>query len=97
MSVPAAGTDEVAILTRIFGDEAGAMSPEAARSILALGLGERDRARMHDLAARNQEDRLTPREREEMVAFAKATTLLSIWKSRARRALGGDLESRADG
>lgn len=96
MSVSPVGTDEVAILTRVFGDEASEMAPEAARSILDLRLGERDRARMHDLAARNQEDRLGPGEKEELAAFAKATTLLSIWKSKARRTLRIDLEARVD-
>jgi hypothetical protein len=50
--------------------------------------GERDKARMHDLAVRNQEDALTPAEKEEMFAYAKAGTLLGILQSRARRVLG---------
>lgn len=51
---------------------------------------------MHDLAVRNQDDGLTPDEKEEMYAFGKAATLLSILKSRARRALGIAIETRAD-
>ena len=50
---------------------------------------------MHDLAMRNQDDALTPAEKEEMFGFAKAPTLLSILKSQARRALGIKLEKRA--
>jgi hypothetical protein len=42
---------------------------------------------MHDLAVRNQEDALTPAEKEELFAYAKAGALLSILKSRARRSL----------
>jgi len=42
---------------------------------------------MNDLAVRNQNDDLTPAEKEGMFAFGKATTLLSILKSRARRTL----------
>ena len=49
---------------------------------------------MHDLAVRNQDDALTPAEKEEMFAFGKATTLLSILKSKARRTLGIKLETR---
>jgi hypothetical protein len=43
---------------------------------------------MHDLAVRNQEDALSPAEAEELVAYAKAGTLLSLLQSKARRALG---------
>ena len=43
---------------------------------------------MHDLAVRNQDDALSPAEREELVAFGKVGDLLSALKSRARRTLG---------
>jgi hypothetical protein len=42
---------------------------------------------MHDLAIRNQNDRLSANEKEELLAYAKAGTLLSMLKSRARRVL----------
>jgi hypothetical protein len=80
--------DEVSILVRILGDEQGQLSEEMARSILGLGFSDRDRARMHDLAVRNQDDSLSPGEKEELLAFGKAGDLLAILKSRARRTLG---------
>jgi hypothetical protein len=86
------GETEVTILARILGNENGQLPKELARYILDLNVSERDKARMHDLAVRNQDDALTPAEREEMHAFAKATTLLSILKSKARRTLGIKLE-----
>ena len=43
-------------------------------------------------ASRNQEDKLSEGEKEEMLAFSKAGTILSILKSRARRTLGVKLE-----
>ena len=46
-------------------------------AFLTLGFGERDKARMHDLAVRNQEDALSPVEKEELFAYAKAGSLLS--------------------
>jgi hypothetical protein len=58
-----------------------------ARYVLNLGFSDRDKARMHDLAVRNQADALSPAEKEELFAYAKAGSLLSILKSRARRAL----------
>ncbi len=42
---------------------------------------------MHDLVVRNQDDNLSSTEKDELLAYAKAGTLLSILKSKARRAL----------
>ena len=78
---------EVNILARVLGNEAGELPSRMARHILSCGFGEGDKARMHDLVVRNQDDRLSAGEREELAAYAKAGTLLSILKSKARRAL----------
>jgi hypothetical protein len=82
------GESEVAILARILGNEHGQLPAEQARYILTLGFSESDKARMHDLAVRNQDDDLSPAEKEELFAFGKAGDLLSILKSKARRTLG---------
>jgi hypothetical protein len=82
-----AGPSEVTILARVLGNEEGQLPPELARYFLTLGFNEREKARMHDLAVRNQDDALSPAEKEELFAYAKAGTLLAILKSRARRAL----------
>jgi hypothetical protein len=82
-------TDEVSILARVLGNEQGRLSLTMARYLLTVGFGERDRARMHDLAVRNQDDSLSPAEKEELIAYAKVGTLLSVLKSKARRALKG--------
>ena len=82
-----AGPSEVTILARVLGNGPGRLPPTIARYLLNLGFGEQDRARMHDLAVRNQDDSLSPQEKEELFAYAKAGTLLSILNSRARRAL----------
>ena len=87
--------NEVSILARILGDEQGELSEAMARHILDLGFSDRDKARMHDLAVRNQEDALSPVEREQLLAFGKAGDLLAILKSRARRRLGIKPGSRA--
>jgi hypothetical protein len=80
--------NEVTILARVLGNEHGQLPPDLARYILDLGFSEQDKARMHDLAVRNQDDALSSAEKEELFAFAKAGDLLSILKSRARRVLG---------
>ena len=89
-----ASENEVTILARILGNENGQLPSDLARYIVDLQISERDKARMHDLAVRNQDDDLTPAEKEEMFAFGKAATLLSILKSKARRTLGIKLETR---
>ena len=90
-----ASENEVTILARIIlGNERGELSPEMAHHILDLGFSDRDKARMHDLAVRNQEDALSPAEKEEPVAFGKAGDLLAILKSKARRTFGIKPEKR---
>ena len=80
--------NEATIPARILGNEGGQLPTGVARYVLALAVSERDKVRMHDLTLRNQDDALTPAEQEEMFAFGKATTTLSILKSKARRMLG---------
>jgi hypothetical protein len=82
---------EITILARALGNDEGQLPPAMARYILTLLFSERDKARMHDLAVRNQDDALVPTEKEELFAYAKAGSLLSILKSKARR----DLAARA--
>ena len=96
MSTTAArrGDTEVTILARVFDDERGLLPRELARSIVDLEFSKRDKARMHDLAVRNQNDELSPSEKEELFAFAKAGTLLSILQSKARRTLKIKLKKR---
>ena len=82
-----AAETEVTILARILGNERGQLPHDLARYILDLGFSDRDKARMHDLVVRNQDDALTPAEKEELFAFGKAGDLLAILKSKARRVL----------
>lgn len=81
------GEREVSILARVLVNDRGEIPPGMARYVLGLGFSDRDKARMHDLAVRNQEDALDAGEKEELLAYAKAGSLLSILKSKARRSL----------
>ena len=82
-----AGETEVTILARVFDNERGLLPRGLARSVLNVDFSKRDKARMHDLAVRNQADALSPQEKTELFAWAKAGTLLSILHSKARRTL----------
>jgi hypothetical protein len=77
----------VAILARVLARKDGQLSPALARHILSLEFDDCDKARMHDLAVRNQHDQLSTSEKDELIAYAKAGSLLSLLKSRARRTL----------
>lgn len=78
---------EVTILARLLGNDEGRLPATTARYFLSLTFTEAEKNRMHDLAIRNQEGSLTASEQEELFGYAKAGSLLSILKSRSRRAL----------
>jgi hypothetical protein len=92
MSTSHASKKDVAILARIFVNGDGQIPPEYARHLLDLQVSDADKDRMHELLVRNQEDALSADEKEEMFAFAKATSLLGILKSKVRRTLGVKLK-----
>ena len=75
---------EAAIFARLWETENGEMSPEAARIIVGLAFSAADRARMHELAVRNQESGLSPEDGEELDGYVKAGDLLAILQSKAR-------------
>jgi hypothetical protein len=77
---------EVDILARVF-DRNGRLPASQARYILHLGFSDEEQARVHDLIVRNQEDALLPGEKEELLGYVKADSLLGILKSKARQAL----------
>jgi len=86
--------NEVRILARVLNNGRGKLPNEQARYILNREFSDRDKARMHELAVRNQEDALSPAEKEELFAYGKAGDLLAILKSKARRTLGIKLKNR---
>ena len=88
------GDNEVTILARFLDNETGQLPSRWPAHILDHGFSDRDKARMHDLAVRNQDDALSDAEKEELFAFGKAGDPLAILKSKARRTLGVKLETQ---
>jgi hypothetical protein len=80
-------TNEMAILSRIFDPDEPFQSAEAARAILGLRFGPRDRARMNRLAAKNRKGMLKPQEVEELDNYIRVGQTLGILQSKARRSL----------
>jgi hypothetical protein len=87
MHANAMNGNEVAILARLLGNDQERLPRAMARYLLALQFSDGDKARMHNLAIRNQADSLEPPEKDELIAYAKAGTVLSVLKSKARRVL----------
>ena len=51
--------NEATIFARLWQTSNGSLSPQVARLILTLGFSEEDNARMHELAVKNQEGRIS--------------------------------------
>jgi hypothetical protein len=90
-----ASPKEVAILAHVLGNNKGRLPLGVARYLLQLSFSDEDKARMHDLAVRNQDGLLSPVEKDELLAYARAGSLISILKSRARRSLRNQSRKRA--
>jgi hypothetical protein len=78
---------EAAIFSRVLEPEKPMLSPDAARSILALDFTTADRERMNALAAKASLGNLTPDENEELDNYLRVGDLLAIMQSKARRSL----------
>ena len=81
------GDTIVSILRRLIDVGQGALSPEAARSILQIQFSEEDQERVRELASRSNSGILTPKEADEYDSFLAAADVLSLWQSKARRGL----------
>ena len=55
--------------------------------VLTLGSSERDKARMHDLAVRNQDDALTPAEKDELETYLRVSMMIDLMHAKARLSL----------
>jgi hypothetical protein len=80
-------TSGAAIFSRIFETSQETLPPDLARYILGLGFSAADRGRMQELAAKNQQDNISPQELEELDNYITAGDILAIWQSKARQAL----------
>jgi len=84
---PTNGMSEVVILGRILSSGQKELTPDLARYFLALGFDDDDKARMHQLALKNQESTLSSEEKDQLLGYAKAGCLLGIVQAKARKFL----------
>lgn len=75
------------IFARLWETDDGKLTPALARHILKLSFSAADQARMHELAEKNQEGRISTAERGELDNYVTVADLLGILKSKARQRL----------
>lgn len=78
---------EAAIFARVWDEGEYPLTPPVARHVLKLRFSATDKARMHELAAKNQRGKLSGEEREELDNFIRVGDLLAILQSKARKRL----------
>jgi hypothetical protein len=82
-----AKTSEGALWGRLIQPTNGTFPQAAARAVLAINFTETDKARMHDLAQRNGEGKLSLSEIEELGTYIKVANVLALLHAKARRSL----------
>jgi hypothetical protein len=75
------------IFARLWEIGPGKMPPTLARYVLRAGFAQPEKARMHELAVKNQDGVISPGELEELQNYVTAGDLLALLQSRARKAL----------
>jgi len=95
-SVSSSASSEMAILRRVVDSDDAEMPPEAARAILRLRFGAKDRARMNRLAAKNRDGKLKPNEESELDNYIRVGQTLGILQSKARRSIRAAKASARD-
>ena len=79
---------EAAILTRVIHPERADLPEEAAEAVLKLfSLDQGDSDHLHDLLVRNQDDALTPAEKDELEAYLRVSMMIDLMHAKARYSL----------
>jgi hypothetical protein len=78
---------ETAIWARIIEPDRNGLPPAVARFFLQLKFNDEDRARMSELAQRNNEGLLSEAERRLLESYVKVGDVLSLLRLKARRSL----------
>jgi hypothetical protein len=86
--------NEAAILGRLFESRSETLPPEIAQVLLDLDFSPEDRERMDVLAATARECTLTADEENEIEAYRRCGSLLSILKSKVRKTARSRLNGR---
>jgi hypothetical protein len=85
--MPTSTRSEVIIWSRVIDPEKNGLSVAAARALLELRFSDQDKARMSELAEKNNEGLLSRSEREELEGYVKVGDVLSLLHLKAKRSL----------
>lgn len=92
---PIVAENEITIFGRLIEPGHDGPPPKVAQYILALDFRFEQQTRMHTLAMKAQKGTLTLKEKGEIDSYERVGHMLSLWKSKARKALGmGDHGNR---
>jgi hypothetical protein len=80
-------TSELAILSRVIRPDRGDLPPQAAEAILRFDFDPQDRARMHELAQKNQTSDLSEDEQITLESYRHVGRFLDLMRSKARLSL----------
>jgi hypothetical protein len=80
-------SSEAAILARVIQGSKLTLPPEAARALLDLGFSEEDRKKMHELAVKNQQGRLSQNEELELDSYVRIGRFLDLLSAKAAKLL----------
>ncbi len=80
-------TSEAAIFGRLFTNGKQTLTLDLARHVLGMGFSAEEKARVHELAVKNQEGRIEPEELRELDSYIKVGDILAILQSKARKIL----------
>ena len=80
-------TSDTAILSRLIRVEDENLSAPAAKAWLDIRFEQSDLDRMHELTVKNQDDKLTAKEKDELGNYRRVSFLLDLMHSKARRSL----------
>jgi uncharacterized protein YnzC (UPF0291/DUF896 family) len=80
-------TSDTAILSHLTWPDDDALSPAAAEGWLAVRFDKEQLNRMHELVTKNQDGKLTAKERHELENYRRVSFMLDLMHSKARRSL----------
>lgn len=81
------GGTEAAILSRLIHPERGDLPQEAASALLRFDFEQGDLDRLHELVTKNQEDSLTPAERQDLESYLRMSAIVDLMHAKARHSL----------
>jgi hypothetical protein len=81
------GSNEAAILNRVIRPEKDDRPDERAKALLRMKFEQSDLDRLHELVVKNQDDELTPAEKQELEDYLRVSAFLDLMHAKARYSL----------